>query len=204
MIDIDGLWDFEDPAGTEVIFRCHIAESDDATRAVLWTQIARTYSLRGMFDEARDALSNVERSFPEGRVRYELELGRIFNSSGHPQQAQVHFLAARELATESQMQNLQLDAIHMLAIADVPRAIGWAEEGIAIAKNAQDEKCRRWLGPLYNNLGWTFFDLGEYERAIEFFELGLEERERQGVSRPIEIAKEAIAEAKRALANERS
>ncbi|MCC6685509.1 MAG: tetratricopeptide repeat protein [Fimbriimonadaceae bacterium] len=204
MIDIESLWDFSEPGDTELVFRSHLVGSDDQTRAVLWTQIARTYSLRGMFDEGRDALCSVERSFPEARVRYELELGRIFNSSGHPQQAVPHFLSARELATEFQMQNLQLDAIHMLAIADVPGALGWAEEGIAIAMNAQDEKCRRWLGPLYNNLGWTYFDLGEYEKALEFFELGLEERERQGIARPIEIAKEAIAEAKRALANDGS
>lgn len=202
MIDIESLWDFSEPEETEVVFRSHLAESDDETCAVLWTQIARTYSLRGMFDEARDALNKVERSFPEARVRYELELGRVFNSSGYPQQAQPHFLSARELARESQMENLQLDAIHMLAIADVQGAIGWAEEGIAIAVNAQDEKCRRWLGPFYNNLGWTYYDLGNFERALEFFELGLKERERQGISRPIEIAKEAIAEAKKALANE--
>ncbi|MBL8059300.1 MAG: tetratricopeptide repeat protein [Chthonomonas sp.] len=199
MLDIETLWDFGDPEGTEAIFRSLLAEASEVEKAILWTQIARTFSLRKRFDEARAALENVGREDPEARTRFELETGRIYNSSGQPDEAVPHFRSAMEIAKTAGLDYLYLDSLHMLAIADEPNVIEWAERGIEAAKTASEEKCRRWLGPFYNNLGWTYFDRGQYDKALELFELGLEERERQGVPRPIEIAKEAVAEAKKAL-----
>ena len=198
-MEIESLWDFSDPAGTEVKFRELLAAANKTDQAILWTQIARTHSLRKSFDEARAALSNVSSQEAEPRVRFELEMGRILNSSEMPLEAIPHFRSAMELAAETGLEYLHLDAIHMLAIADSANSVAWAEKGIELAKGANEEKCRRWLGPFYNNLGWTYFDRGEFESALTAFELGLAERERQGVARPIEIAREAVAEAKKAL-----
>lgn len=198
-MEIESLWDFSDPAGTEAKFRDLLTRANETDQAILWTQIARTHSLRKSFDDARGALVNVTSKEAEPRVRYELEMGRILNSSGLPLEAVPHFRSAMEIAAGAGLEYLHLDAIHMLAIADGANSVAWAEKGIELAKGVCEEKCRRWLGPLYNNLGWTYFDRGDFESALNAFEFGLAERERQGVAQPIEIAREAVAEAKKAL-----
>lgn len=196
-MDIEALWEFSDPEGTERKFRELLSTEDNVGKSILWTQIARTFSLRGMMGEAQCALKNATDDADVVQVRVALEQGRIFNSSGQPQKAVPCFARAMEMSHD--LAYLRLDAIHMLAISDVPNAISWAEKGIGLALKSQDEKVRCWIGPLTNNLGWTYMDAGDPERALEYFEISLEERVRQGIPKPIEIAKEAIAEAKRAM-----
>ncbi|MCA9565883.1 MAG: hypothetical protein KC561_20440, partial [Myxococcales bacterium] len=87
--NIDALWNFGDPAGTEGAFRELIEEHGNEAslewRLELETQIARTFSLRSEFERAHAVLDEVERELnaeavPEGIVwvRYRLERGRTF------------------------------------------------------------------------------------------------------------------------------
>ena len=94
--DFDKLWDFSNPAATEQKFREVLAaiegSADRTYRLCLLTQVARTHSLRGTFDQADAILDGVEKELKQHddslvRVRYLLERGRTLNSSGKPAQA---------------------------------------------------------------------------------------------------------------------
>ena len=53
---------------------------------------------------------------------------------------------------------------------------------------------------LYNNVGWDYFDAGEYEVALNWFERALVEREKRPEEPTrIEHARDAVEEARRML-----
>ena len=57
-----------------------------------------------------------------------------------------------------------------------------------------------WLGSLFNNIGWDYFDAGEYEVALNWFERALVEREKRPEEPTrIEHARDAVEEARRML-----
>ncbi|HPI31876.1 MAG TPA: tetratricopeptide repeat protein [candidate division Zixibacteria bacterium] len=58
-----------------------------------------------------------------------------------------------------------VDAAHMVAIvaASPEDQIAWNRRGIAAAEAADEE---RWLGPLWNNLGGTYWDNGQFDSAL--------------------------------------
>ena len=170
MTEFDKIWDYNNPAATEEKFREAIKGISLANNRSeflqLQTQIARTYSLRRMFDEAHELWNEVEKQLtaePElPLVRYHLELGRTFNSSGKKAEALQQFLKAKESAQQIKEDFYTVDAIHMLAIVAPPdEAIALNEEGVIFAENSNNPKAKDWLGALYNNLAWSYFDKGE-------------------------------------------
>lgn len=205
--EFDRLWNFGDPAGTEAKFRELIpaAEAESPSLlAELLTQVARTQGLQRKFDEAHATLDDVEAMLPEtsarARVRCLLERGRVFNSSGHPADARPLFLAAWDLARDAGEDGLAVDAAHMLGILAPPaEALRWNETAIAYAEQSASEKAKRWLGPLYNNTGWTYFDGGDPARALEIFEKARAWFEQYGGPNQIRIARWTVARAHRAL-----
>lgn len=77
-------------------------------------------------------------------------------------------MEALALAQAHGEENLAIDAAHMLGIVDPPdQAIQWHERAIQLAEAATDPQARRWPGPLYNNLGWTYHDRGDEALAIQ-------------------------------------
>jgi tetratricopeptide (TPR) repeat protein len=78
----------------------------------------------------------------------------------------------------------------MAAIVDP----SWAERGIEFAKSSED--ARYWLGPIWNNLGWSRFDAGDAAGALDAFEHALSV---QDAPRERAIARYAIARALREL-----
>ena len=92
------------------------------------------------------------------------------------------------------------DAAHMCALAAPDRDgfVEWTNRGLELADSS--EAASYWLGPLLNNLGWEHFDAGEHQQALDAFEQALEVRLRDpGNQAAIEHAREAVAEARRAL-----
>jgi tetratricopeptide (TPR) repeat protein len=57
-----------------------------------------------------------------------------------------------------------------------------------MAEAAKDPKARRWLGPLYNNTGWTYFDMGKYSEALGLFQRDIEFRKQTGKNVEVGIA----------------
>jgi tetratricopeptide (TPR) repeat protein len=206
--DFDALWDYNDPAGTEVKFRELLPEAresqDESYYAQLLTQIARTEGLQRKFDDAHRTLDTVETMLTDemtvAKIRYLLERGRVYNSSGQPDSSKPLFLEAWELGVDHKQDFYAVDAAHMLAIVEPPeKQLEWSEKAMRVAEESKDERARNWLGSLYNNTGWTYHDLGQYDKALEMFEKGLKFREEKNDEEGMRIAKWTIARTYRSL-----
>lgn len=206
--DFDQLWDYNNPAQTELEFRKLVPLADESKDisyyTQLMTQIARTLVLQRKFEAAHALLDTVEpwltEASPVSRVRYLLEKGRTFNSSGSPDKAKPFFLNAWELAVTNNEDYYAIDAIHMLQIVEPPdKQLEWANKAIKLAEETSDGRARKWLGPLYNNTGWTYFDLADYDNALVLFEKSLTWRQSQEDVHGTIIAKWCIARNYRAM-----
>jgi tetratricopeptide (TPR) repeat protein len=134
------------------------------------------------------------------RTRIDLERGRLRRSSGNPDAAFPLFESAFGTAIEADAYFLAADAAHMAALAAPGRDgfVRWTERGIALAQ--AHEAARYWLGPLLNNLGWEYYEAGQFELALDAFERGLRERERDASNLgAVAMARYAVGKALRAL-----
>jgi tetratricopeptide (TPR) repeat protein len=208
VIDLDALWDFGQPAVSEERFREALATASGDDALVLRTQLARAIGLQRRFDECAEELAVVElatggsegATTPIVGTYLELERGRQLRSSGSPDDAKAHFLAALELAESAQLDYLAADAAHMMAITEPGEAqIPWAQRALAIAEASDDPRARRWTASIANNLGWTLHDLGRHQEALELFEQALAERENRGDAEPLRVARWTVARGLRSL-----
>jgi tetratricopeptide (TPR) repeat protein len=206
--DFDVLWDYSDPAGTEAKFRDLLpmaeASAGRSYHAELLTQVARAQGLQMKFKVAHGTLDDVEAILTDEmtipRIRCLLERGRVHNSANEQDKAKPLFLEAWELALAHKEDYYALDAAHMMAIAEPPeKQLEWAGMAMEIAEKTTDERARKWLGPLYNNTGWTYHDLGRYEEALEMFERSLAYRQEVGDEAGARIARWTIGRAYRSL-----
>ena len=213
--DFDRLWDYNDPAKTEKAFQelLPVAEraGDRAYHAQLLTQIARTHGLRRQFVEAHRILDvaetlivNIDYSSDDvsqtTRVRLLLERGRTFNSAGDTDSARPLFNEAWERARQAGEDYHAVDAAHMLGICEpVDASLMWNNRAMEAAEASGDPRAKGWLGALYNNMGWTYHDAGEYEKALELFEKGLAWRTERDNSQATQIARWTVARALRSL-----
>jgi len=179
LAELDRLWDFDDPAGSESRFAALVprarSELDGALLAETLTQLGRARGLQRRFDDADATLDDAEAALrPDdgrGRVRIHLERGRIANTAGREGRGQAAFLAAWDLARAVGEEALAVDAAHMLGIVEPPEtAREWNERGMAFAEASSDPNARRWIGPLANNMGWARHEAGDVDGAIALFE----------------------------------
>lgn len=209
-LDFDALWDYQHPDQTEVAFRQLLQEAerahDRSYHLQLLTQIARTQALQRQFAEAQQTLDLVKdqlnTSLVVPTIRYLLERGRVFNSSGQPAEAEVWFHQAWELArVHEEAAFFAVDAAHMLAIAasSFEGKTAWNHNALDHALSSYDERAQGWCGSLYNNLGWTYHDQGDYQRALEYFEQALAWQQEHGKVRERRIAQWCIARTLRSL-----
>ena len=70
---------------------------------------------------------------------------------------------------------------------------------IQLAESSGQEKARNWLGSLYNNTGWSYHDMGEYEKALEIFQKAEAFRSEKGSVPQIRIARWCVARTLRSL-----
>jgi tetratricopeptide (TPR) repeat protein len=206
--DFDALWDYDHPDSTEAAFRnlVPLAEkSGDASyRAQLLTQIARAQGLQMNFAGAHLTLDSVEAMLTEEmvvpRIRYLLERGRVYNSANQADSARPYFIKAWEMARPAGEDFYAVDAAHMMAIIESPQEqLAWSEKAMRAAEQSSNAKARRWLGSLYNNTGWTYHDMGEYEKALELFEKALAWNREYGDEDRVRIARWTIARTYRSL-----
>ncbi|GAB3578959.1 hypothetical protein [Calidifontibacter terrae] len=188
------LWDFGDPEQSlRRLSAARDATTDASERAELTTQVARALGLMERYADARAELATVTDGAAVVLTRVALEEGRIANSSGDRVLAVPLFHQARANAQQAGLTFLEVDALHMLAIADRNHAEDWAEQGIGLAENG-DLLTQRWLISLHNNLGWDHFDAQEFDVARQHFEQAEQWAERVGTPNQREIAREALAE----------
>lgn len=201
--DFDLVWDFDKPAETERAFRRMLEKAPDKEyRLELLTQIARCQGLQREFGEAHSTLDEVESEMGGGRVRvrYLLERGRVFNSSGEKDKARPLFQEAFDLAMALDEEFFAVDAAHMMAIVSTPHsALEWNLKALDIAEKALDDRARNWRGSLRNNLGWTYHEQGRYPEALQMFEKPLEARVLQGKRNDILVARWCIGRCLRSM-----
>jgi len=190
-----GVWDFNDLDLSERRFRDRLGEAKAASdRAALFTQLARIEGLRGDFAAGERLLAEAE--VLGGAESWVLiERGRLLRSSGDSAAALPLFEAAFEQARAAGDGFLAGDAAHMAAL--VGDAEAWTARGIELTA---DDPGRYWLAPLLNNIGWSRYDRGDFERALDAFEEALLVRAadpQQPHER--EVARYAVGKALRAL-----
>jgi tetratricopeptide (TPR) repeat protein len=201
--DIDALWTYDDPAVAERRFRAFrpslAAGGDHARLMELDTQIARAEGLQGRFDDAANTLRGVRAALRVGEarpeIRYELELGRVLRSSGHPDDARPHFVRARTLADAAREDALSADARHMLVLVepDPARQVTAGLDALAFAEASKDPGTRWWRGPLLHNLGMSYHDLGRLDDALGAFQRDVAIREEEHDPEAILIARWSVA-----------
>jgi tetratricopeptide (TPR) repeat protein len=95
---------------------------------------------------------------------------------------------------------LTADAGHMLGIAlEGDAALDWARRTMAFCEASPDKRCKGWLGPLYNNTGWTLHDQGDFDGALELWQKSLTFRQAEGDPNTIFISRWTIARCYRSM-----
>lgn len=207
-VAFDDLWDYHDPAQTEVRLRAARPAPENAALTVEWlTQLARTQGLQRRFDEAHAlldeaaALEASRESVP--RARLLLERGRAFNSGGDRDRARERFIEAWRVARSAHGAAAAfhaVDAAHMVAIAsEGDDVLAWNERGLEAAEASDDPLVRRWIGSLCNNIGWTHHGAGDAERALRYFERALQARLAHGRPSDVPVAQWCVARCLRTL-----
>ncbi len=213
-IDLTPLWDFSQPDVSEQRFRAALktASGDDAL--VLQTQIARSYGLRKDFAAARNTLKAIEPQMAtagaEARTRYTLELGRSYASATHAADTQTTesrelarkaYRSALDLALQAKLDDLAIDAIHMLAFVDTAPAdqLKWGLEALSVATRSAQAEAKRWEAPLRNNVGYALHQLGRYDEALAQFRQAVVLREQRGDAQALRVAHWMVAWTLRSL-----
>jgi tetratricopeptide (TPR) repeat protein len=200
MTDLNDLWDFDDPAGSEQRFRTAAETAEGVDRLVLLTQVARSLGLQERYDEGHAILNDLAVGSPEVATRAELERGRLLRSAGEPDAARPHFEAAAGTAREAGLEALHIDALHMVAlVAPAEDQQRLTEEALAVARGSSDEAARNWDASLLNNLGMTHADAEDWPAALAAFEEALAARERIGDAGRTRVAKWTVGWALRNL-----
>lgn len=206
--DFDRLWNYGDPKQTEVKFLELIPAAeksgDLSYHTQLLTQIARTEGLQRRFDDAHKTLDTVESMLTDAltvsRIRYLLERGRVYNSSGNMEKSKPFFLEAWKLGIGTGKDYHAIDAAHMMGIVEPPeKQLDWAEKAMDLAGKTSDQRAKKWLGPLYNNTGWSYHDLKQYDKALALFKKSLKWRQEQNDAQGTRIAKWTIGRTYRSL-----
>ncbi len=210
--NFDAMWDYQHPDSTEIVFTEMLkgmkgsSESsyDAEYHAELLTQIARTQGLQGKFIQAHATLDSVKSMLNENmktaQIRYLLERGRVFNTSGEWEISKPLFFKAYEFGVENSLDIYTLDAAHMMGIVEPPdKQLDWNLKALKIAEETSDTNCKGWLGSLYNNIGWTFHDQKEYDQALSYFQKGYDWRTEIGDEQGARIAKWTVGRCKRSL-----
>jgi tetratricopeptide (TPR) repeat protein len=207
-IDVAPLWNFSDPAGSEQRFRQALAGASGDDALELQTQIARTYGMRKDFAAARRILDEIQpriaRAGAPAQVRWHLELGRSYASPVHrPEQitpetkekARAAFTQAFEKAKAARLDDLAIDALHMMVFVDDSPAgqLAWNEKALAYLEGSSQAGAKKWEGPLRNNLGYAYHLAGRHDDALAQFRLSLAAYERAGQAGNVRIAHWMIA-----------
>lgn len=213
-IEIDPLWDFGKPDVSEQRFRAALASATGDDALILQTQIARTYGLRKDFAKAREILKAVEQQVPnagpEARTRYALEEGRSYASATHPPELQTEeskalarasYETALATAKSAQLDELAIDAIHMLAFVDIAPAdqLKWGQAALAVVEASSQAQAKKWEASIRNNIGYALHQLGRFDEALIQFKQAVAIRERGTNAESIRVAYWMVAWTLRAL-----
>ena len=187
------LWDFDDLDASEARFLAQLGEeTTDAGRAEVLTQLARVEGLRGEFGRLR-------RVARRGRgARRRRPRARSSSAAGASARREATAPGSRSSCGRSSSRR----RAGRTSSPPTPRTCSRSSTtprrgrraGSRSPARRDDPGVRYWLGPLYNNIGWTRFEAGDHAGALEAFELALAARERR---RPARVGAPARARRRR-------
>ncbi len=207
-MDFSKYWQYQDPAATHRELDKLLEETpldDKLVRAEILTQMARARGLQQRFEDGEKYLMRAlkligKNDKSRAYMRYLLEYGRLRNTAGDAKAARISFLTVWDKARQYNYPFLAVDAAHMMAIVEEPdKQLGWSEKAIEYIESSENKRVSGWLGPLYNNTAWTYHDLGQYDKAMNLFEKGLEFRKSRNDTMGVLIAEWTIARCYRSL-----
>ena len=194
VIDARSRWDFDDPAGSERRLRAAADGSAGAERDAWLTQVARALGLQGRFDDAHAVLDALDDAEPEVGTRLSLERGRLLRSAGEAAAARPHFESAVPLARAAGLEELVVDALHMVALVTEGEERATAQQAaLTAARTAGDPRARDWDASILNNMGMDHADAGDHGRALACFEEALAARARIGDPANTRVARWMVA-----------
>jgi tetratricopeptide (TPR) repeat protein len=194
VIDPRPLWDFDDPAASGERFLDAAEHADEPDRTSWLTQYSRTLGLQELYGDASRVLDELASDDAEAATYLDLERGRVLNSSGRAEEARLLFESAVRRAASAGLDALHVDALHMVAIvAPAEEQHDINSRALAIARGSDDQRARDWDASLLNNIGMTYADDGDFERALSTFEEALAARKRIGDPATIRVARWMIA-----------
>lgn len=147
-------------------------EFNRPTETEAMAQVARSNLLLGNLDEGNrwlaDAAKIATDSDPMGWSRYLGVRGRFEWKADDLATSRKTFDEMYVYCNTNALWSRAVDAAHMIAIVSKSpeEQIEWGKRGIEVAESAAVES---WLGPLWNNLATTYYDLKQYEPALEAF-----------------------------------
>ena len=213
-LDINALWDFQNPELSERRFVAALEQARGEDRLLLQTQLARTHSLRQDQQSARAILADVEaklsREHGEAVVRFNLEMGRTFASAAHSeesitradrQRARAHYLEAHAQAKANGFDGLAVDALHMMSFVELELEdqLHWTDKALAYVAASDQPAAKRWQASLLHNSGYALHQLGRYERALARFQEALNLREQADDDWATHVARWMVAWTLRSL-----
>jgi tetratricopeptide (TPR) repeat protein len=212
VVDLAALWDFSNPAASEQRFREALATAQGDDALILATQIARTHGLRRDLARAREVLKSIEPQLPsagsEARARHALEWGRNHISAvTKPDErtpenlaiARAAYARALAVAREGRLDELAIDAVHMMAFVDNAPAdqLKWNEQALAMVQASSQPGGQGWEASIRNNLAHSLHQLGRYGESLPHYERALALREAKGSPRSVYVARWLVARALR-------
>ncbi len=192
--DLRHVWDFEDPAASEQRFRDLAATTAEPVSTHAWTQVARALGLQERYDEGHAVLDGLVAGDAESQVRVELERGRLLRSAGSSEAARPRFEAAAGAAARAGLEELEVDALHMVALVVEPtEQLAAQHAALARARTASATAARDWDASILNNIGMAHADAGDHGAALAAFEDALAARERIGDDARTRVARWMVA-----------
>ena len=94
----------------------------------------------------------------------------------------------------------EADALHMLSIADAASAEVWMRSALEYASTAHDERTKHWMIALHASLGAFLQGKNRLTEALVEFQLAEQWAARLGTERQRAMARQAITECGKALA----
>lgn len=147
-----------------------LAEGNNSLRTEALAQVARMHSILGDYVKGRQWLEDARQiatdAEPMGWSRYLGVRGRFeWQDEKDKPKATATFIEMYEYSKSHELHGRALDAAHMVAIVGTPQEqVRWSLNAIEEAEKAGETG---WLGPLWNNLGWTYEERGEYANMLE-------------------------------------
>jgi tetratricopeptide (TPR) repeat protein len=172
-------------------------ENSELTEA--YAMIARTYLSLDKKEEGRPWTQKAEKiansKEPLGWSRYLGVRGRFEWQDKQLDKATATFKEMYDYCVKQKLYERAIDAAHMVAITGKPEEqIEWGKKGI---KEAETGNITKWLGPLWNNLGATYEDMGKYKEALEAYQKAREYHYRYGNEKNKLVADWAVGHAYR-------